>query len=244
MKTKKLFWLMAIFAMLTVAPSCDKDDDNSNNNGEDPTEDPIDESLPLSLQGTNYYVIQLDETSFSSLGKRVANDLRPNGTTRFLDVWAQGETYSAGTCQGPNAYGEITEWVSLVVVAPDSWSGAGWRITDGVDMTGIDDTYNFHIAIKSPSNQPTAGHTFIFNSDGNEIKLFFGPESEAGSDLWYANYTHDGEWNHFDIPVSTLMEKGYMWENGLNGNVLGVLSGSVAGRELNIDAMFFYKPKK
>ena len=58
-----------------------------------------------SLKGSNYYVIAMDATTFTSIQSKVVADFRPDDVTKFLYVWEN--TYSAGTSTGPNFYGEV-----------------------------------------------------------------------------------------------------------------------------------------
>ena len=64
----------------------------------------IDENLPASLKGKEYYLFQLDETTAAKLKGRIKADLRVDDTNSFLYVW-EG-TYVAGEASGKNFYGE------------------------------------------------------------------------------------------------------------------------------------------
>jgi hypothetical protein len=260
MKKNKLFWMMAMLAMalMVAMPSC------SSNNGDDPyePEEPpivIPGDVHESLQGTDYHLIFLDAISFSQLGgeevgTRVTQDLRPNDVDRFFQIWPDGTSYSTNTAtSGLNAMGQPEGWMPLIV-GTIGWSGAGFLIQTG-DIRGIDASYTFHMAIKSPTNQQQAGHLLTFVSDNLNVELYFGPEGHELNNAarFYSNYEHNGEWQHFDIPVSYLIERGWVWttpltrvndDGTIGANVVTWLSnGNPTGTELNFDALFFYKKK-
>ena len=75
-----------------------------------------------SLKGSNYFVLQLDDTSFASIKDKVTADLRPDEVNKNLQVW-EG-TFNAGTPTGTNFYGLSQGWMSLVV-GNVGWSGGG-----------------------------------------------------------------------------------------------------------------------
>ena len=54
-----------------------------------------------------------------------------------------------------------------------------------------------------------------------------------------------GEWYEIEIPLTAWTNKGLLWSvPNEPSNVLGVTSGLVAGKHLNLDACFIYKPAK
>ncbi len=77
----------------------------------------------------------------------------------------------------------------------------------------------------------------------SEVKYVVGPNE----------YAHDGEWHHFEIPVSELKANGYYWRSTTaDYKARYLLSFAYAGTdkgggefvpmlELNLDAIFFYK---
>jgi hypothetical protein len=136
-------------------------------------------------------------------------------------------------------------------------------------ITDSPDEYYFHFAVKSPPTelQNEAMLLFLY-SDGTPTKdgggggvgLLVGPtRTSLGSGdgtlpsnmvIKLDNYTHDNEWHHFEVPVSELTAKGYSWTQPLHGwtgdegraYLVGFQSlPHVAGTEINLDAVFFYK---
>lgn len=197
--------------------------------GTNPNPNPSDKA---SLNGSNYYVMALDEESYSSITSKVIADLRVDEATSVLDIWPAGDSYTAVNVSGPNFYGEIVDWISLRSnAAPWEGTGAGGiRQAKDFDMSGIDGSYTFHCAYKS--------------TDGgkNEICLF----SRDGSEIWFTlPAATDGEWKEFEVPMSTIIAQGWNFSTPyvLTGDGLNSLAfrSSPANTHLNLDAVFIYK---
>ncbi|MDR2362775.1 MAG: hypothetical protein LBD91_08630 [Prevotellaceae bacterium] len=259
MKKKKKLQLVAICAttmMMAIAFACSSGagGDETDNEGDTP-DIPIPANLHESLKGTDYYIIYLDDVSFEALGgnlpgTRVKQNLRPDDIVNTLYDWiTEGTgllTYEPGTPNGPNAYGEPSGYLAWVV-STHGWSGGGFQLTADVsEIANNPADYHFHFAIKSPTNQPNAGYQLNFGwpnvpRDG-EIKIYAGPPAQAPtSAVWVQDYPHDGEWHHFDIPMSTISDGGWVWPYSGIGYLPSFSSGGVVGTELNLDAIFFYK---
>jgi hypothetical protein len=187
-----------------------------------------------SLKGSSYYVLFLDETSYSSIASKVIADLRIDEATSVMDIWPMGESYTAVDPSGPNFYGEVAGWISLKS-NPAPWGGTGAggiRQMKNFDMSGIDGTYTFHCAYKSRD-----GGT-------NEICLF----SQDGQETWFRlPAASDGEWKEFEMPMSTIIAQGWNFSlpyvfSGDGRYSLGFRS-SPANTHLNLDAVFIYKKK-
>jgi hypothetical protein len=223
--------------LMVAAPSCSSNgSDDDDPNGKPPVVIP--EGLHESLKGSDYYLIQVDGETTGQLEGRITQNYYINNETRNLYIWAEGNlTYAAGASEGPNAYGVPGAYISFVVLPEKGWSGGGFHY-DNVDFSGITRDYYFHIALKSPTNQPEIGHTFTFWSQGATVYLYFGPD--ATNNDYVANYAHDGEWHHFDVPMSKFLDVGYLWTGPANA-IIGFASGGIGGTELNMDAIFFYK---
>jgi DNA-binding transcriptional regulator of glucitol operon len=220
-------------------------------------------SLPDSIKnGSDFYVIYMDAVSEAFLGAKVQEKI----LFRDYDIWPDGQTLIVGTRSGENAWGVSARWVALDVAAgavSTGWNGGAIvaklnefnNVPDLTAVTNNPGDYYFHFAIKSPVGQPSAGWILTFYSDGasgeSAVKYYVGPDTEVVSVRglpWLGDYAHDGQWHHFEIPVSELRARGYVWNGPLsdpqNGRVylLGFQDPmNVAGTELNLDAVFFYK---
>jgi hypothetical protein len=220
-------------------------------------------NLPDSiLNGHNFYIISMDATSEAALGTKVVE----KNMLRDYDIWPSGNTLTGGNRIGVNAWGVSVSspWVALDV-APAA-NDVGWNggaivadlsmfetIPSLKDITDNSDEYYFHFAIKSPSSQPNATWTlFLFynNSKNNAVQYYVGPQTDNTATkgvTWLGNYAHNDEWQHFEIPVSELILKGYKWNELLSDTegrvyLLGFQDPrNIAGTELNLDAIFFYK---
>jgi hypothetical protein len=190
----------------------------------------------------------LDEALLNSINNKVVADLRVNDVDKFLYIWDWGEglEFSPGTAIGPNAFGGDGYFALIQALG---WAGAGFFTQPGPDLSGIDGSHYLHIAIKSPTNQLTAGFE-IHLVGSTEGIILLGPENHPNAILndkyiWYADYPHDGEWHHFDIPVSVFIDNGFTafpsTIPGDGSNFLTLASPNVVGTELNLDAIFIYK---
>lgn len=198
-----------------------------------------------SLTGSDYFVIQMDDVSLTSLGAKVIKDLRPNETDKFLYVW-EG-TFTAGTPAGANFYGQSAGWPSLVV-ASVGWSGAGWNVaaaSGSVDMTRMATNpgdYYLHIGYKtSQSGRPLA--FTVSDADATAKFAIGGDFADNGTSIKsLAAINADGKWHGVDIPVTKLNELGVFFNKAwTDKNIIAVLAGGTAGTTVDLDAIFFYK---
>ena len=197
-----------------------------------------------SLKGSEYYPLILDGTTATTLGTKIVADLRPDEATKFLYIW--DNTFSAGTTSGPNFYGEVEGWTSLVVGSV-GWSGAGFNVQDAAiidklaPITANPDNYYLHIGIKSKSSQ-----VLVFGLDGqSSTKFAIGATAfnDNGTMIQpLADFTRDGEWQEIEIPMSTLKTNGLLYSTGMGTkNILWFLAGGTAGTTIDLDAVFIYK---
>jgi hypothetical protein len=197
-----------------------------------------------SLEGSNYYVFSLDGTTATTLGDKIVADFRANEETTFLYVWNGLE---GGTSSGPNFYGEVEDWVNFVISDEVTWSGAGWFCNDEsltdllVDVYTYPEEYYFHMGIKSTDD------TNFRMQLGGQTNAYFclGDEDYVDGTTTYtavSNFTRDGEWHEIEIPMTTFIDMGLVYTTSMGEiNVFVILPGSVAGVNINLDAMFIYK---
>lgn len=197
-----------------------------------------------SLAGSAYFPIVLDGVSYEKVQSKVLADFRPNEETSFLYVW--DATYTAGTCTGPNFYGEMEEWTSLVMGSL-GWAGAGFCVKNGAlvdqlaQIMSDPSAWYLHIGIKSSSTDNYA-HTIRLADGSNTVDLVLVP----GGDY---NYTRDNEWQEIEVPMSYFTAKGINYRTGnadTDFNVAAIVDAdhqpvAVAGTQINYDALFIYK---
>lgn len=244
-KQNLLILFLGVFFLGFSVMSCSKSDDPGQDQDEDKDED-IEETLSQYLEGSGYHLIALDETSATKIGSKIVKDYRVDDVNSHLYIW--DGTYEAGVSNGPNSFGEVEEWTSLVV-GSGGWSGGGFNVdvpegtaTVLADLTGVNDDYVLHFAIKS---QGSATHQFTAaGSNGSEAKITIGAGQFDNDGIEpYTNFPRDGEWHHIEIPVSALKDRGLVINAPFNGNTFAFLSGGVTGTTLEIDGIFYYKPK-
>ena len=207
------------------------------------------------LTGSDYYVFQLDETTYDANTSKIKLDLRVDDSSKFLYIW-EG-TYTGGTSTGKNFFGLAEGWVS-VVVGNAGWSGLGLcygKTNDDngpeakIDLSALYDVYvnadqyTFHIAMKSTDN---ASHCIIFYGKDSEVKYALGGEFvDNGVTIpSVGDFERDGEWHEIEIPASKLVEDGLIYPEAWSvtgQNIIAFLSGGKAGTTLDYDAMYFYK---
>lgn len=170
-----------------------------------------------------------------------------NGGTQNSYLW--DNTLTWGDATGDNSFGVTGDYKS-VIVAEKGWSGLGYNVTGGLDLSGINEDYSLHMAVKSSS---TATFNLYFtDGQGHVAKIILGSsaldESQGSETHKYqpiANFARDGKWHNIDIPMSYLK-----WKFGLcfgkdtdySGNLFCVNAGGNAGDELAYDAVFFHGP--
>lgn len=232
---------------------------NAKQDNPDPTPGTGDGDVPASLSGSEYILISLGTGTQEAYlpAKKITADWRTDDFFNFLYVWEN--TYAGGVSAGPNSYGVVEGWTALVT-NDTGWAGAGWCVavaendTDGAKLAELntilpritsEEGWYFHFATKSPEGD-NGKHEFCFYpTAGGEVKITFG---KTGSGCDY-EYDYDGEWYEFDVPVSSLINKGLLYGNTAPAgtNVVAVLDlASIKGAympyvELHLDAMFFYK---
>jgi hypothetical protein len=190
--------------------------------------------LPRSLQGSNYYLLWMDEVTKSKIADRIAQDYRPNGSTRDYTVW--DNSYIAVPCEGTNFYGEESPWISYKVGTNGAWSAVGFWTTESYDFSPLNASYTLHLAVKN-----TTDATFVLRfNNGSNIGFSIGTETIEGFTP-VADYTRNGEWQEIEIPMSSLIARGFVWENANNGDLFVLLGGGKQNNPVAIDAVFFYK---
>ncbi len=187
--------------------------------------------------------IIMDETTFATCNSNsaVVADFRPNNQDRFLYIWV--ETYDSLTTAGLNSMGNTDGYLSLRVT-DQGWAGAGFCLTDNGNswqaaeqlraaIVANPDNYYLHMAIKSTDNY---SHCFyLFNTEATRFVL--GNRSVYDGSV-YSDFTRDGAWQEFYIPMSTYASALASVTCGENTNMFVMLSEGVPGAMLNLDAVY------
>jgi hypothetical protein len=193
--------------------------------------------LPRSLQGSNYYLLWMDEVTKNKIADRITQDYRPNGSTRNYTIWEN--SFVELPCIGTNFYGEESPWISYKVGSNGYWSATGFWNNEGYDFSGLDASYTLHLAVK---NITDASFYIRFNNDnGTEVGFTIGAVTMEGFTP-IADYTRNGEWQEIEIPMADLIARGFVWGNAMpNGDMFVLAGGPIQDNPTEIDALFFYQ---
>lgn len=205
------------------------------------------------LKGSQVWPIILDGVTYAANESKVVASFQPNDVDQFLYVWNQ--TYIGGTASGLNFHGNTEGYTALVVnegnewvATGNDWSGAGFCLTDAGEgwkaaealraaIVAAPDDYFLHIAIKSTDN---FSHCFYIFGAENTTKFILGTKVIYDGTV-YQDFTRDGAWHEFDIPMSNYVAGLAETTCAAGVNVFCVLTEGVPGAQLNLDAVYFYK---
>lgn len=198
------------------------------------------------VKGTKIWPIVMDQLTADVYSSKIVGDLRVDDTNNFLYIWAEGETYVAGEGTGLNFHGNSEGYVALTVAAPQGWSGLGFCLGEASAaaaeslrqaIVANPDKYFLHIAMKAT----TQGNHEFYTFDGKGVTSFaIGTATiEAGAVI--GDFTRDGSWAEFDIPMATFATALANLTFPTGGNIFCVLSGAAVGSQLNLDAVYFYE---
>ena len=182
---------------------------------------------------TNYCPIYLGEQTLAPIQNQIKLDLR----TSQIDIWSAGETMVFIDAIGPNSNGVQGEFLALEVAPGMTWSGGAFN-TGEKDLSEIDDSYFFHIALLSEDSE---SFTFtVTGSKNGEAALVFGQTPNSDGVQAFDDFDRDGEWHAFDISVKELKKLG--WKAGVIEYAPFSFSlGSRAGTRCSFVAIFYYQ---
>ena len=199
------------------------------------------------LKGSKFWPIAIDGTTADANASKLVADFRPDDVGKFLYIWEN--TYAANeNPTGLNFHGN-TEGFTALTVGSVGWSGCGYCLTESdgskaweaaealrAAIVANPDDYFLHMAIKSTDN---ASHCFyVLGSEATKFVL--GSTSQYDGPV-YQNFTRNGEWAEFDIPMAQYAAALSTHTCAAGVNVFVALSEGIAGAQLNMDAVYFYK---
>ena len=212
-----------------------------------------------SLQGTNYYLIYLDEgtaTDYEITGTKIVQDLRPNwdptnniNGEKALYLW-DGSSYVANEATGKGSFDQIGSFLDVSSVGAGTWSGLGFnmRANGGgvttsfpVDYTAVTDNYHFHMAVKSSTSPLKSHQVQVMGSSTGIAKFSVGVGIFDNAPNITPNFPTNGSWYVIDIPISQLKTYGFTNRDTFIGNYFVTLSGAPTNN-LAMDAIFIYLP--
>lgn len=199
------------------------------------------------LKGSQFWPIAIDGTTADANASKMVADFRPDDVGKFLYIWEN--TYVANdNPTGLNFHGN-TEGYTALLVGSVGWSGCGYCLTESdgskaweaaealrAAIVANPDDYFLHMAIKSTDN---ASHCFyVLGSEATKFVL--GSTSQYDGPV-YQNFTRNGEWAEFDIPMAQYAAALSTTTCAAGVNVFVALSEGINGAQLNMDAIYFYK---
>lgn len=203
------------------------------------------ESSKAEVKGSQIWPIILDATTTEANSSKIVANFGPDEVNRFLYVW--DNTYVANdNPTGKNFYGNNDGFLAMTVGAA-GWSGAGYCLTaTGTDWEAAEalraaivaepDSYFLHMAIKSTDNYSHCFYTF-----GSEAAKFVLGSTSVYDGPVYKDFTRDGSWQEFDIPMSQFATALSATTCAAGVNVFVLLTEGTAGAQINLDAVYFYK---
>ena len=204
-----------------------------------------DNTTAAQVKGTKIWPIILDAVTAEANAAKIVGDLRIDDTNNFLYIWAAGETYAAGEGTGLNFHGNTEGYVALTVAAPAGWSGLGFCLGEASAaaaeqlrqaIVANPDKYFLHIAMKATT---TGNHQFYTFNDAVTSFAIGTATIEAGQVM--GDFTRDGSWAEFDIPMANFAGAMANLTFPTGGNIFCALSGGQVGSQLNLDAVYFYE---
>ena len=199
------------------------------------------------LKGSQFWPIAIDGATTDANASKLVADFRPDDIGKFLYVW--DATYVANdNPTGLNFHGN-TEGFTALTVSTLGWAGCGYCLTESdggktweaaealrAAIVANPDDYYLHIALKSTDK---ASHCFyIFGSEAT--KFVIGSTAVYDGPL-YEDFTRNGEWVEFNIPMSRFATALATTTCVAGVNVFVALTEGTAGAQLNMDAVYFYK---
>ena len=197
------------------------------------------------LKGSKFWPIILDGTTLEANQSKMEASFQPNDVDQFLYVW--DDTYAGADATGLNFHGNGDGYLSMKVTTL-GWagcgfcltaSGNGWEAAEALRaaIVAAPDDYFLHLAIKSTDNY---SHCFYMFGVEDGTKFVLGPTAVYSGPI-YADFTRDGAWHEFDIPMSAYATALAGTTCAAGVNVFVILTEGVQGASLNLDAVYFYK---
>ena len=212
------------------------------------------------LNGSDYYIFQMDETTFNELDQagKVTSDMRINGVfegevlvpedaTRVNYVWNPAAEEADAPQVGLNSFGKAEGWFSVAAASPTP-EGCWGNICGGLGITTATDTEigklqnltpdHVLVVVLKGSYTPMESLEISMTPPvgGDQVQLF--KVTDATGEY------NDGDWEVFTLTYPDLIYMGidlsqpittdfwYPWAYVANG----------AGNRVDVDCVFFYVP--
>ena len=213
------------------------------------------------LNGSDYYIFQMDETTFNELDQagKVTSDMRINGVfegevlvpedaTRVNYVWntAAAEIVDAPQ-SGVNSFGKAEGWFSIAAASPIPEGGWG-NICGGLGITSATDTelpklknltpeHEFVIILKGQYTPATSLQIGMLTLDGYNTVTLLEITDSTGE-------FKDGDWEVFTFSYPELVSLGLDFSQDITAEAwyAWTYTANGAGNRVDVDCVFFYVP--
>lgn len=200
-------------------------------------------------------IVACDEVmqALKDAGKTV-NDYRVDDVTRFLYVWDGtfvGGDDSMNPGVGYNGFsGE--SYTSLNVANGTTWSGAGYNVNKGagIDLSHLTADTRLHISAYTNNALASVAFTIMDGDDINKpAKVSMGTSYVDNGTTFPTLGDLTDEWGSIDISFADLKKVWPAFDYQANakkdwtGNIISFLAGAIGGKNICLDAIYFYSPK-
>lgn len=205
------------------------------------------------LNGSDYIVLQMDETTFTKLGSKVLADLRPNGSydeggnltpegaDAVVQIWNPTAEIKNVDCVGPNSFGLVEPWFATGAVSPTPEGGWG-NVCGGVllmqsggrlgELQKITKDHKFCVTLKGKYSQTNTMEIGLKGQDNTEYWETVKVTKVTGANA-------DGDWETFEVSSPIDYSIPYTADTQTF-----MFRAAGAGSEVNVDCVFFYIPAK
>ena len=212
------------------------------------------------LNGSDYYIFQMDETTFNELDQagKVTSDMRINGVfegevlvpedaTRVNYVWNTAAEVAEAPQSGVNSFGKAEGWFSIAAASPIPEGGWG-NICGGLGITSATDTelpklknltpeHEFVIILKGQYTPATSLQIGMLTLDGYNTVTLLEITDSTGE-------FKDGDWEVFTFSYPELVSLGLDFSQDITAEAwyAWTYTANGAGNRVDVDCVFFYVP--
>ena len=212
------------------------------------------------LNGSDYYIFQIDQSSFDELNNagKITADIRSNGAfegetlvpedaTRVNYVWNVAAEVADAPQSGVNSFGKAEGWFSIAAASPTPEGGWG-NICGGLGIASATDTelpklknltpeHEFVIILKGQYTPATSLQIGMTPLGGGETVTLFEITDSTGE-------YKDGDWEVFTFSYTDLVSMGLDFSQDITAETwyAWTYTANGAGNRVDVDAVFFYVP--
>ena len=212
------------------------------------------------LNGSDYYIFQIDQSSFDELSNagKITADIRSNGAfegetlvpedaTRVNYVWNVAAEVADAPQSGVNSFGKAEGWFSIAAASPTPEGGWG-NICGGLGIASATDTelpklknltpeHEFVIILKGQYTPATSLQIGMTPLGGGETVTLFEITDSTGE-------YKDGDWEVFTFSYTDLVSMGLDFSQDITAETwyAWTYTANGAGNRVDVDAVFFYVP--